>query len=171
MTLFLLKHYNSLNKQCTTLPGHFIGACYKNSFHCLCKYSWVFFKLMVYLKINNNKMYLDKPFKIGLLFRIIQPKTVKTLQRAAVMWRCWLLESHTKWLCISCGRTVVYKMLTFPKLNKGRSCSIVLQEDPSLLSHLLEALDSGAPPHGGIALGKLRPWHLLPTKLHQLEKK
>lgn len=30
----------------------------------------------------------------------------------------------------------------------------LLQEDPSQLTHLLEALDFGAPPHGGIALGE-----------------
>ncbi|XP_066548334.1 aspartate--tRNA ligase, mitochondrial [Amia ocellicauda] len=29
----------------------------------------------------------------------------------------------------------------------------ILKEDAGLLSHLIEALDSGAPPHGGIALG------------------
>ncbi|KAL6490219.1 hypothetical protein MHYP_G00005640 [Metynnis hypsauchen] len=40
--------------------------------------------------------------------------------------------------------------------NSGQQLYIlenILKEDPSLLSHLLEALDSGAPPHGGIALG------------------
>lgn len=32
------------------------------------------------------------------------------------------------------------------------------QEDVKLLSHLLRALDLGAPPHGGIALGKQSIW-------------
>ena len=32
--------------------------------------------------------------------------------------------------------------------------SFEFQEDVKLLSHLLQALDYGAPPHGGIALGK-----------------
>uniref|UniRef100_A0AAX7V3D9 Aminoacyl-transfer RNA synthetases class-II family profile domain-containing protein n=1 Tax=Astatotilapia calliptera TaxID=8154 RepID=A0AAX7V3D9_ASTCA len=42
----------------------------------------------------------------------------------------------------------------------------VLKEDPGLLSHLLEALDSGAPPHGGIALGEGGPILLLYILCH-----
>lgn len=32
--------------------------------------------------------------------------------------------------------------------------NVILQEDSEVLSHLIEALEFGAPPHGGIALGK-----------------
>lgn len=40
------------------------------------------------------------------------------------------------------------------------------QEDVKLLSHLLQALDYGAPPHGGIALGK--QFVILYTKFHSM---
>lgn len=44
--------------------------------------------------------------------------------------------------------------------------SFEFQEDVKLLSHLLQALDYGAPPHGGIALGKQSA--LLQAKFHSI---
>ena len=34
----------------------------------------------------------------------------------------------------------------------------ILKEDSTELNHLLQGLDSGCPPHAGIALGKLMLW-------------
>ena len=41
----------------------------------------------------------------------------------------------------------------------------VLKEDAGELNHLLQALDSGCPPHAGIALGKLSVLNILQTDL------
>ena len=49
--------------------------------------------------------------------------------------------------CIPCADLNKGKALLF----KNLIC--LLQEDTSELSHLLEALDSGCPPHAGIAIG------------------
>uniref|UniRef100_A0AAQ4S7U1 Aminoacyl-transfer RNA synthetases class-II family profile domain-containing protein n=1 Tax=Gasterosteus aculeatus aculeatus TaxID=481459 RepID=A0AAQ4S7U1_GASAC len=55
-------------------------------------------------------------------------------------------------ICVPSGAVRPKPVLT-AKRDPSAHAVCPLQEDPGLLSHLLEALDSGAPPHGGIALG------------------
>jgi aspartyl-tRNA synthetase len=60
---------------------------------------------------------------------------------------------------IYCLTVIILRESIAVRIHSGEEQRYVLEqilgEDSSELAHLLEALDSGAPPHAGIALGRV----------------
>lgn len=107
-----------------------------------------------FLWVVDFPLFLPKEAEPGALESAHHPFTAPVTEDAHLLYTCPLQVRGQHYDLVLNGCEVAGGSIRIHKASEQRHVlKDILKEDDAPLSHLLDALDSGAPPHGGIALG------------------